>query len=254
MSDYRHLRVSRTDKIATVQLDRPEAKNALNAEMMADLADVAIRLRKDTGLRAIILTGAKSFFSAGADLSMVSEAIETKSDADIMTLRDQLRAGPEMCDLWAAIEVPTIAAIEGFCVGGAVSLALACDFRIAGANAFMRLPEVPYGMNMSWHTLPRLVSLMGPSRSKEMTIFGEPIASDRLLQWGAIDRRVESGQALAEAQTFAEKISALPPLAVRITKEAIDAVATSGHAAATFADRDQFLLTLMSGIRTRKNG
>ena len=100
---------------------------------------------------------------------------------------------------------------------------------------------------MSWHTLPRLVALIGPSRAKEMTLFGDAIGAETLLQWGAADRSVAPGQALAEAQKWAERIAALPPLATRMTNEAIDAVATAGHDSMTFADRDQFLLTLLSG-------
>ena len=79
-----------------------------------------------------------------------------------------------MCQAWEEIEPVTIAAIEGFCVGGGVALAMACDFRIAGAGAMMRLPEVPLGINMSWRSLPRLATIAGPSRAKRFTIFGEP--------------------------------------------------------------------------------
>ncbi|MEL6686950.1 MAG: enoyl-CoA hydratase/isomerase family protein [Pseudomonadota bacterium] len=246
-TEYEYIRLSHTNGIATVQLNRPDARNALNAQIMTELIDVATALHNDADLRAVILCGSDQFFSAGADLSMVQDVIDSPTDQDIMALRQMLRLGPDMCDAWAAIEVPTIAAIEGFCVGGGVTLAVSCDFRIAANNAFMKLPEVPYGMNMSWHTLPRLVALMGPSSAKEMTLFGDAIGAETLLQWGAVDRSVAPGQALSEAQKWAERIAALPPLATRMTIEAIDAVANAGHASATFADRDQFLLTLLSG-------
>ena len=247
MADYQHIHVTQMDGIATVQIHRHDARNALNEGLMRELIHVATDLGQDNSLRAVILYGSDRFFSAGADLSMVQDVIEAPSEQDIMALRQMLRLGPDMCDAWAAIEAPTIAAIEGYCVGGGVALAVSCDFRIAGDGAVMKLPEVPYGMNMSWHTLPRLVALMGPAKAKQMTLFGEPIDADTLATWGAVDEIVESGEALEKARAWASKIALLPPLAVRMTVESIDAVATAGHRSATYSDRDQFLLTLMPG-------
>jgi enoyl-CoA hydratase len=92
----------------------------------------------------------------------------------LLALREAVLAGPDMCKAWEEIEPVTIAAIEGYCVGGAAALVLCCDFRIAGEGAMMRLPEVPLGINMSWRTLPRLATIAGPSRAKRFTMFGEP--------------------------------------------------------------------------------
>jgi enoyl-CoA hydratase len=110
----------------------------------------------------------------------------------------------------------------------------------------MRLPEVPLGMNMSWRSLPRLTTLVGPARAKRFTIFGEAADAETLLAWGLVDELVGAGAAEVAAQRWAQKVAALPPLPVRMAKEAINATANANHHASSFMDRDQFLLTMGS--------
>jgi enoyl-CoA hydratase/carnithine racemase len=151
-----------------------------------------------------------------------------------------------MCRAWQEIEAITIAAIDGYCVGGAFALALACDFRILGEAVMLRLPEVPLGMNMSWQTLPRLTALCGPARAKRIVLFGDPISPEEAMIWGLCDAIAPQGQAVTSAREWALKIAALPPLPVRMTKEAINRNAYALADATSFADRDQFLLTALS--------
>jgi len=151
-------------------------------------------------------------------------------------------AGPDLCKAWEEIEAVTIAAIEGYCIGGASALAVSCDFRIMGSSAYMRLPEVPLGMNMSWRTLPKLVALAGPSRAKQYVMFGEAADAERCLAWGLADEVVEAGHALAAARRWAERVVGLPPLPVRMTKEAVNAIAAATARASIYMDRDQYLL------------
>lgn len=245
MTDYQTLILEQTDHVALVRMNRVDARNALSPSLIEELTHVAHSLKRQTDLKAVILTGTDRFFSAGADLSTLETHLDPAQD--LLTLRDRLRAGPDMCRAWEEIEAVTIAALEGFCVGGACSLVLACDFRIAAQGAMMRLPEVPLGMNMSWQTLPRLTNLVGPSRAKQFAIFGDPTPDETLKEWGLIDQLVPQGAALAEAQKWADRVSALPPAAVRMTKETISAVASAGQSAISHMDRDQFLLTALSG-------
>lgn len=242
MSSWSHIAVSEADRCLVVRIDRPSSRNALNTALMSELTEVARQNRRSSRLRAIILTGTETFFSAGLDL--VSVTAERKvSAANLLELRAAVMAGPDMCRAWDDIEVPTLAAIEGFCIGGGVSLALACDFRIMGRNAYLRLPEVPLGINMSWRTLPRLASLAGASRAKRIAMFGEALPAETCELWGLADAVVENGFALEEAHTWASKLVDLPPLPIQMTKEAINAAANANHHASTFMDRDQFLLT-----------
>lgn len=240
--DYENLLVSQAGGVVTVRLNRPAARNALNPALMRELTEFARGHRTRPDVRAIVLAGGQDYFSAGADLA---SATVPMGDArpSLLEMREALMAGPDMCKAWEEIEPVTIMAIEGYCLGGACALALCCDFRIMGASGMMRLPEVPLGMNMSWRSLPRLTTLIGPARAKRFTIFGDATDAKTLHEWGMVDEVVETGQALGVATRWAQRVEALPPLPVRMSKEAINATANATHHASTFMDRDQFLLT-----------
>lgn len=228
----------------TVTINRPSARNAMDASLLEDLTRVARALRRDETVNVVILTGQAEFFSAGVDLKMTSG--RSNSETRLLDLRATVAAGPDLCQAWEEIEAVTIAAIEGFCIGGACALALACDFRIMAEGAFVRLPEVPLGMNMSWRTLPRLTSLVGPARAKRFVLFGDKLPTSTCVEWGMADLACAKGDALITAHAWAERISSLPPIPVRMTKEAINAAAFANAAAVSFMDRDQYLLTLRS--------
>ena len=236
---WTHIAVTRREAVCEVALARPEARNALNGVLMEELTEAARLLRLRTDILAVIVTGTDSYFSAGADLS----ASQARAGAGtLLEARRTVMAGPDMCKAWDEIEAVTIAAIEGYCIGGASALAVSCDFRVMGAGAYMRLPEVPLGMNMSWRSLPKLVALAGPSRAKQYVMFGEAADAQRCLAWGLADEVVAAGQALTAARRWAEKAAALPPLPVRMTKEAVNAIAAATAQASIYMDRDQYLL------------
>lgn len=241
-TQWRTIRVQRREGIVEVALARPEARNALNAELMAELTEAAALLRLRPDVRAVILTGADGYFSAGADLS----ASQARTALPLLESRRAVMAGPDMCRAWSEIEAVTIAAIEGYCIGGGAALVLSCDFRVMGEGAYLRLPEVPLGMNMSWRSLPKIVALVGPSRAKQFVMFGEAADTARCLDWGFADEAVATGQALEAARRWADKVAALPPIPVRMTKEAVDAVAGATAQASIYMDRDQFLLATTS--------
>lgn len=227
--------------VVVARLNRPEARNALDTELISALTALARDLRLRPELRAVVLTGAEGFFSAGIDLKA-----PPPGDDSLIHSRLRQLAGPDLCRAWAEIEVPVIAAIEGFCVGGACALALACDFRVMGQGAMMRLPEVALGMNMSWGTVPRLNALIGPARAKRMLIDADPIPARTCLDWGLCDEAVTDGAALGWALDWARRIASRPPVAVRMAKLGVDAHAQALAAATSAMDRDQFLLTLGS--------
>jgi len=236
---WTHIAVTRREAVCEVALARPEARNALNGPLMEELTEAARRLRLRSDILAVILTGADTYFSAGADLS-ASQA--RAAQPTLLEARRTVMAGPDLCKAWEEIEAVTIAAIEGYCIGGASALAVSCDFRVMGATAYMRLPEVPLGMNMSWRTLPKLVALAGPSRAKQYVMFGEAADAELCLAWGLADEVVAAGQALTAARRWAEKVVALPPLPARMTKEAINAITAATAQASIYMDRDQYLL------------
>lgn len=237
---YAHLAVTMTGAVVEVAIRRETVRNALDTQTLEELTDVARALRLREDVRGVILTGGPDYFSAGADLKAVQERLRKPS---LLESRRAVMAGPDLCRAWEEIEAVTLAAVEGYCIGGACALAMACDFRIMGQSAYFRLPEAPLGINMSWRTLPRLVSLVGPARTKHLVIFGQPLAASQAATWGACDEVVADGSALATARAWAGRLADLPPLPVRMTKEAVNAIAGAAHHAGIYMDRDQYLLT-----------
>ena len=232
----------RENGIAVVTLDRGTdvagGMNPLSAEAMAGLRDVAYWLKTDIETHCVILRGAR-VFSIGADLK----------DRDMHThhlpplqQRQNLLLGPDMCAAWEALEQVTICALERFAIGGGLALAISCDWRIASADCDMRLPEIPLGINMSWQANPRLTALIGPARAKTVTILGEAVSAETALAWGLVDAVAPSGEVTAMAEAWAAKVLALPPLPVRMTKQAINAHAHALNYVSSYMDREQYAL------------
>ncbi len=238
-----YIRLTRDGAIATLVLDRGDGLNALSSQVMKDLTDAAHSLYGDTSTQVVVLTG-QGPFTAGADLKDPQRA--EIADKSLLQRREALKLGPEMCAAWERLEQITITAIEGFCIGGGVALAVACDHRIIASDAHMRLPEIPLGMNMSWQSNPRIAALIGPSRAKLFTILGERCEAAKAAEWGLVDEVVEPGQALSAAHALATRYAGLPPLAVRMTKQAINATSNALNHATSYMDRDQFMLAASS--------
>lgn len=242
MGDF--TRIEREGRVALVRFDRGDGLNALSAAAMRELTEVARSFEDDLETIAIVITGTARAFSAGADLT--DPELASRKEKGLLARRHALRIGPEMCAAWERLEQVTIMAVEGFCIGGGVALAAACDIRVAGRSAFFRLPEVPLGMNMSWHSNPRLVNLMGPARAKLFTILGEKLPAPQALEWGLVEEVAEDGGALDAAMALARRFAALPPVAVRMSKQSIDMAAKALNQAVTYMDRDQFALAATS--------
>jgi enoyl-CoA hydratase/carnithine racemase len=245
---YSNLQLSSDGAVVTVRMDRPLAHNALDEALISELTHVAQALRRRTDVHAVVLSGGEKFFSAGVDLLTIESVLQEEGEnrPTLLELREQLRMGPELCQAWEDIEAITVAAIDGWCIGGAAALALACDFRVIGVGAQMRFPEVGMGMALTWHTLPRLAALIGPARAKRLAIMGHTVDAQAIMTWGLAEELVGDGHAEVAAQHWAARVAEMPPLAVRMTKEAINAPLRAQHQALAHADRDQFLLTAAS--------
>lgn len=232
-------------RIAVVRLDRGDRINALAPLVMRELRAAAASFEDDVATSVVILTGNAHVFSAGFDLKDAEG--RSRAELGLGEQRAALRVGPRMCRAWWEMEQVTIAAIEGPCIGGGVALAASLDFRFCGTNAHFRVPEVALGMNMSWGSLPRLLALMGPARTKQAVILAaDRITSDEAREWRLVEKVVADGQVLSEAMAFAERIAALPPLPVAMTKTSINRLAGTHDELAAHMDTDQFALASLT--------
>jgi enoyl-CoA hydratase len=238
-----YISIARENGVATVTFDRGDGRNALSRQLILELTEAARSFADDIETQAVVLTG-KGAFTAGADLK--DPGMDRRKANGLLERRQMVRIGPDLCDAWEKVEQVTILAIEKYCIGGGGALAAACDFRVMAQGAHMRLPEIPLGMNMSWHAVPRLVSLIGPANTKKFVIFGEKVEADEALRWGLIDEIAEPGAALARAQDWARRIAKLPPNAVRMSKQSVNAAANALNHTSTFMDLDQYALATTS--------
>ena len=197
------IEIKQVNAIAMLALNRPEAYNAFNYEMISQLADSLTTLACDNDIKAVVITGSGKAFCAGGDLKWALEYQKRPAGA-FHTLAGQFHL--------AILEIrrmkkPVVAAINGVAAGGGFSLSLACDFRIIEKSAVMRQAYTSAGLCLDGggsFTLPRLV---GYARAMEIAAFDEPISASRALDWGLVTKVVEDGKALDEACGMAGQIA-----------------------------------------------
>ncbi len=240
-TQWEYLSPHREDRVLEVTFRSPNKVNSLNNALMRELTRLAQELQFDSELNAIILTGAPDIFTAGMDLRDPEAA--NAGNMTVAQRRQLVKVGPAMCAAWEELEPVTIAAIEGWCIGGGTALAVACDWRVAADNATFYVPELKLGMNMSWQSVPRFTHLIGPAKTKQLLILAERVDAATAERWGLFDYLCAPGQALVRARELAAQVAAMPPVPVRMAKRAINASATALDNAVSHMDADQFLLT-----------
>lgn len=208
--------------VATVTIDRPQALNALDVESLRALRTHLQRFQDDPQLRALVLTGAgERAFCAGADLkdnrsapSYPEAMFRSKPSASEMGLYIRLMDLGDL-NLWK----PVIVAVNGFCLGGGLELALQCDVRIACHEASFGLPEVAVGSIPAVSGVHRLTKAIPRSPALQMALTGERIAADQALRWGLVSEVVERDRLLPRAMEIAQRIARNAPLAVQAVKK-----------------------------------
>jgi enoyl-CoA hydratase len=208
-----YVRVEREDDIAVLTIDRQEKLNALDQQVTEEIGQALLELEAE-GPRAIIVTGAgERAFVAGADISAMSSMspLEAKRFSEI---------GHAAMALLDRSPVPTIAAVNGYALGGGCEVAIACDVRIAAENATFGFPEVSLGILPGMGGTQRLPHLVGPAFAKELIFTGRRIGAEEAREIGLVNRVVPRGEALGAARELAAEIAANGPLAVRHAKAA----------------------------------
>jgi enoyl-CoA hydratase len=200
------IRLERSDAVATIVMDRPEARNAVDGPAARALADAFREFERDDALRVAVLWGAGGVFCAGADLKArgTEHGLRLSPEGD----------GP-MGPTRMAFAKPTIAAVEGYAVAGGLELSLLCDLRVASETAIFGVFCRRWGVPLLDGGTVRLPHLIGLSRALDMILTGRPVDAREALAFGLANRVVAAGQAREEAETLAASIAHFPPRCVR---------------------------------------
>jgi len=201
--------------IATLTINRPEKRNAVNNATVEEIDQALGQVEANPDLRVLILTGAgEKAFVAGADIKELDLR-------DTILGRTETRRRQEVYTRIEQLEIPSIAAINGWALGTGLELTMVCTLRVASSNAKMGQPEVKLGIIPGAGGTYRLPRLVGMGRAMEMILTGVPVTADEALAMGLVNRVVPPEKLMEEVRTLAKTIAALPKLAVQYAKEAV---------------------------------
>lgn len=203
------VRVERRDGVGILTLDRPEKKNAIDLQMIQELRAGLLELAADDGVSALVITGGPTCFAAGADIAQLKERRQADALAGINS------------SLFAEVEafpLPTIAAVEGWALGGGCELALACDMRVAGLGAKLGQPEVGLGILPAAGGLYRLPRVVGLAKAKELVFTAAILDAEEAHAIGLVNQVATAGEALEAALEMARKVARQDRLALRLAK------------------------------------
>lgn len=213
---YDNLLYEKRDQIAFLTFNRPKVLNALNRKTMEELSQILADAREDSTVRVLILTGAgEKSFVAGADISEL--AVQTPVSG-----KETALFGQGVLHKLETLGKPSIAAINGFALGGGCELALACSIRLASNTAKLGQPEVKLGIIPGYGGSQRLPRLCGKGAAHELCLSGEMISAEEALRIGLVNHVYEPAELFPAAEALAKKIIANAPLAVKFTMEAIE--------------------------------
>ena len=214
---FETLNLTQSGPIARLTLNQPEKLNPLSTQRLLEIIDAARHVNRDESIRVLIIEGEGRAFSAGADISAFGVAGD-------MSARERADVGRQMADAVEAIRAVTIARIQGWCVGGALVLAAACDLRVAAENANFSIPEIDLGIPLAWGGIPRLVREIGPALTKELVMTCRPFDAAEAKTAGFLNRVVPADQLDTVVDALAQQIAAKPALPIIATKRHVNAV------------------------------
>ncbi len=207
---------SKDDGICTVKINRPDKLNAMNIDVAKELINIFQQLDKDDSVKVIILTGeGEKAFSAGADIEYMSKISPDESE-------DYAKLGQLVTATVENVTKPTIAAVNGFALGGGCELAMSCDIRLASDNARLGQPEVTIGIPPGWGGTQRLMRIVGIAKAKELVYTGKMIKANEAKEIGLVNHVFELASLMDEAINMAKQIAANSVLAVHMSKTAIN--------------------------------
>ena len=201
--------------VGRMTLARPEKLNALSRAVLEELARGAAWFDEQPDVKVVVIAGEGRAFSAGFDL-------DDPSWAELGPPEESARVGRAMAEAVGGMRALTIASMRGFCIGGGVVLAAACDLRYASEDASFRIPEVDLGIPLFWTGVPRLVRELGPARTKELVLTGRVFAADEAFAMGFVNRVVHDGELEDATDALAKSLAAKSAHVLRTTKQQVD--------------------------------
>jgi enoyl-CoA hydratase len=214
MADYSTLKLEVSGGIAVVTISRPEALNALNSDVIAELNSAFHDIASDESVRVVVVTGDGKAFVAGADIVAMSELSQEGC-------RSFMKGGQDVFHYIEEFPVPVIAAVNGFALGGGCELAMACDVRIASEKAKFGQPEVGLGILPGFGGTQRLARLIGPGYAKYLVFGAHTIDAAEALRIGLVQKVVAADELMDEVMGYAQTVAKNGPLAVRAAKAVI---------------------------------
>lgn len=243
MSDYEDIRTELDGPVMTIWLQRPQSRNALRQQMLAEIAEALETAYDDGEIRCAIIYGGEKVFAAGADLNEMSEL-------DMIGMLDDPRPG-----YWkriAAFPLPLIAAVNGFALGGGCELAMQADIVVAGSNAQFGQPEINLGIIPGAGGSQRLIRAVGKSLASQMVLSGEFIDAETACSAGLVSEITQPELTLERARQLAYTIAGKSPLALRQAKQALQQAFEAPLASGLEFERKAFVM--LAGSEDRREG
>lgn len=211
------------DKIATITLNRPEVRNAINGEVLQGLRRALERILSEPEVRVVIVTGAGDrAFSSGLDLKAAASGTGLTAQATARSEFEALQMGGQIYSMIENFPLPVIAAINGYCLGIGMELALACDIRLASETAVFSLPEVQMGTIPDTGGTQRLTKIVGPGKAKELILTGRRIDAAEALRIGLVEHVYPQNKLMEEATKLAQEMISIAPQLIEGAKRAIN--------------------------------
>lgn len=232
--EFKYIIYEKSDGVATITLNRPEALNAWSQELASEFVTAVNDAKQDNDVKVVILTGAgERAFSAGAD-------IKAMVGMTALRARALSQMGGEICEMLESLEKPVIAAINGYALGGGMEVSMACDFRIASDKARMGQTEINIGLIPGWGGTQRLTRLVGKARTKELVYTGRIIDANTAHDWGLLNKVVPASELMPAVRQFAKELAGKAPVALKVAKSLIEKGADLGLSASIAMEREGF--------------
>ena len=215
MIEFKGLLYEKRGRVGIISFHRPDVLNAMNTDTVNEMKKIFAMMDEDPDIRCVILTGAGDrAFCAGGD-------IQEEVNKDVISGYEFVRNGGELLETMERFKAPVIAAINGYCLGGGLEFAIACDIRIAADDAKLGSPEINLGVYPGWGGTQRLLRIVGASKAREIIYTGDKYTAQEALAMGLVERVVPKEKLMEEAMALAEKIASKAPMAIRYIKTCI---------------------------------